>query len=108
MDPRRRSVLFVPLVLMAAAFPARAAPKVHVIRLANMAFGPAPSGVRVGDSIEWVNADLFQHTATARNRAFDVDLKPGAKARTVLKSAGAVSFYCRYHPGMTGRLVVAA
>jgi plastocyanin len=108
MDPRRRALLSVPLLILAAAPPARAAPRVHVIRLANMAFGPAPAGLRVGDVVEWVNADLFQHTATARNHAFDVDLKPGAKARTALKAPGKIDFYCRYHPGMTGRLVVAA
>ena len=104
----RRALLAAPLLALAGAPAGLAAPKVHVIRMAKMVFGPAPTGVRVGDTIEWINADLFQHTATARNGAFDVDLKPGAKARTVLKAPGPVAYYCRYHPGMTGRLVVAA
>jgi plastocyanin len=54
-----------------------------------------------------VNADLFRHTATAKNKSFDVDLPPKARARTELKSTGAISFYCRFHPGMTGTLNVA-
>lgn len=83
------------------------ASKVETVTIADMAYGPAPAGLRVGDTVEWVNADIFQHTATARNGAFDVDLAPKARARTVLKSAGTIDFYCRYHPGMTGRLQVA-
>lgn len=108
MDHQRRALLLAPVLVLVGAAPAATAPKVHTVRMAKMVFGPAPTGVRVGDIVEWVNADIFQHTVTARNGAFDVDLKPGAKARTVLKAAGLVAFYCRYHPGMTGRLVVAA
>jgi plastocyanin len=100
-----------------AAFPAMSwssaalgatAAKLYRVRLNKMKFGPMPEGMKVGDTIEWVNEDIFRHTATAKNGAFDVDLNPGAKARVVLTSAGAIDFYCRYHPGMTGRLIVAA
>jgi plastocyanin len=107
MTLRRRAFLAAPFVVLAAATPVVAAPRIHFIRMANLAFGPSPAGVRLGDVVEWLNADVFQHTATARNRAFDVDLKPGERARTVLRSRGLVEFYCRYHPGMTGRFVVA-
>lgn len=96
-----------PLIWPYLAHSAGAA-SLHVVRLNKMKFGPTPAGVKVGDTIEWVNDDIFRHTATARNGAFDVDLDPGAKARVILKSAGNIDFYCRYHPGMTGRLIVAA
>ena len=76
--------------------------------MAGMAFGEMPKDARVGDVIEWSNADLFQHTATARDGAFDVDLAPGAKARTELAAPGEQEVYCRYHPAMTARLVVKA
>ena len=108
MNRQRRILMLAPAIALAGRAPAAAAPKVHTVRMAKMVFGPAPTGVRIGDIIEWVNADIFQHTATARTGAFDVDLKPGAKARTVLRTAGVVAYYCRYHPGMTGRVVVAA
>jgi plastocyanin len=74
----------------------------------KMAFGPAPTGVRAGDVIIWVNKDMFRHTATARDRSFDVDLPPGKTARTVVRKPGPVSYYCKYHPGMTGRIVAAS
>jgi plastocyanin len=95
------------LVLAALAGCGRPAPNVYTVTLAGMGFGPTPENLRVGDTIQWVNADMFQHTATARNGAFDVDLPPKASARTVLRRAGTIEFYCRYHPGMTGRLTVA-
>jgi plastocyanin len=77
------------------------------VSIQQMAFGPTPTGLRVGDTIEWVNNDIFVHSATARDKSFDVELKPKARVRTKLKRAGTAAFYCRYHPGMTGRLVVA-
>lgn len=71
-----------------------------------MAFGPAPARLRVGDVIEWVNNDIFVHSATARDKSFDLELKPKARVRMTLKQPGIVDFYCRYHPGMTGKLAV--
>lgn len=93
--------------VLAAPASGWAKPAVHVIRIAQMAFAAAPAGLRVGDTIEWVNGDLFEHTVTARNGAFDLDIKPSKSARVVLKASGAIEVYCRFHPGMTGRLTVA-
>jgi plastocyanin len=92
-----------------AAIPATApattqAPTVHVIVLDKMMFGPMPTGVRAGDIIEWANHDIFEHSATARDGSFDVDLKPGATVRTTAK-AGSFAFFCKFHPGMTGTLI---
>jgi plastocyanin len=98
------SLAVLALVLAGPAASAKA--NVRVVTIGGMAFAPAPEGLKVGDTVLWVNLDLFEHTATARNGAFDVDIKPGAKVRTVLRQAGAIDFYCRFHPGMTGRLVV--
>jgi len=92
------------LVLTGAAAPARA--NVRIVTVSSLAFAPAPEGLKVGDTVMWVNLDLFEHTVTARNGAFDVDLKPGAKASIVLKQPGSVDYYCRFHPGMTGKMVV--
>jgi plastocyanin len=87
--------------------PASASPKVYTITLQRLAFGPVPSGLRVGDTIEWVNNDVLLHSATAKDNSFDVQLKPMAHVRMVLKKAGTFAFFCRYHPGMTGTLIVA-
>ena len=94
------------LAVPAAAPRAMAAPQTHTIVIERMRFGPVPANLRAGDTILWVNRDMFRHTATARDRSFNVDLAPGARARTVLRRNGTIDFYCVYHPGMTGRLAV--
>lgn len=85
-----------------------AAPREHVIAMANMRFGPVPSGIKAGDTILWVNRDVVPHTATARDRSFDVVLAPRQSRRMVVQRAGRIAFYCRYHPMMQGVLPVAA
>ena len=62
----------------------------------------------VGDTIEWINRDILAHTATARNDDWEVTIEPEKTARTVLSKAGTIEYYCRYHPNMTGRIVVSA
>jgi plastocyanin len=83
---------------------ARPPAKTHVILVSNLSFGAAPNFVRVGDTIVWLNKDIFRHTATARDKSFDLDLAPGAQAQTVVKKIGILHYYCRFHPGMTGEI----
>ena len=64
-----------------------------------------PTDVHAGDVIEWVNHDIFEHSATARDGHFDIDLKPGATGHVTV-AAGTVMFFCKFHPGMTGAVVV--
>jgi plastocyanin len=95
------------LAALVLATAAQAAPKTYEIDIADLTFGPAPKVLHVGDTIVWVNKDMFRHTATARDGSFDLDLQPNARGQTRLGRAGTISFYCRYHPGMTGKLNIA-
>ena len=79
-----------------------------VVPMDNMKYGRVPSGLKVGDSIVWVNRDSVPHTVTARNRSFDLRLNPGQKVRQKLTKAGGFAFYCTLHPLMRGTLTVAA
>ena len=97
---KRGPALAPAAALLLLAPPAAAAPRTHVVVMDKMKFGALPAGARVGDSILWVNRDMFRHTATAANGMFDIDLAAGARGRTVLAKAGAIPFVCRYHPGM--------
>jgi plastocyanin len=67
---------------------------------------PAEASAKVGDTIEWVNKDVFAHTATANNGDFDVTLPPNKSASFVLKKAGNVDYYCRFHPNMRATLKI--
>jgi plastocyanin len=89
----------------ATAFPA-AAGVLHV-EAKGIGFAPAKLSAKIGDTIEWTNKDFVTHTATARNGAWDVNLPPNKSGRTVLKKAGGVAYYCRFHPNMTAEIDVA-
>jgi plastocyanin len=93
------------LVLAFAAGTARA--DVIQVKIENVTFAPTRIAAHVGDTIEWVNADIVAHTATARNKDWDVMLAPNAKKSIVLKTAGTVEYYCKFHPNMTGQITVA-
>ena len=96
-----------PVAALLLVAPAQAAPRTHLIVMEKMKFVSVPASVRRGDVFLWENRDMFRHTATAKNGAFNVDLAPGAKGKTVLQKAGAIAFVCKYHPGMRGVLKVA-
>ncbi len=97
--------ILLALIVAATAVPAHAATIRIVIE--NLVFAPAEASAQAGDTIEWVNRDVFAHTATARNGDFDVMLPPKKTVTTVLRKAGTVDYYCRYHPNMKGVLMIA-
>ena len=78
----------------------------YTVVIGKMAFGPVPAELQPGDTIIWQNDDILRHTATARDGSFDIDLPAGASASMVVGEAGEVEFYCRFHPGMKGTLVI--
>ena len=83
------------------------APQKYTVVMANMSFGKLPR-VKVGDTIVWVNRDTVPHTATARDKSFDVRVQQGQSVSMVVKKAGNIALYCIYHPAMRGTLIVAA
>jgi len=83
-----------------------AAPAAKQILIRQLAFGESPAGIHVGDTIEWVNKDIFVHSATADDKSFDVDIQPNGVGRFVVRKTGMIRYICKYHPGMTGTLVV--
>ena len=83
-----------------------AAGQVIVVKIIDMAFSPATVKAKVGDVIEWSNADFLDHTATANDNSFDIPLATGESARLELKRRGTVSYYCRVHPNMIGSIDV--
>ena len=87
------------------AGPARA--DVIQIKIEKLAFTPPEVSAHIGDTIQWVNADFVAHTATARNGAWDVMIPPNATKSIVLKADGTVDYYCKFHPNMTGQVMVA-
>jgi plastocyanin len=77
------------------------------ITMENLVVSPLDTTAKVGDTLELINKDIFAHTATARNGDFDVTMPPKKTVTFVLKKAGTVEYYCRFHPNMKAVLNVA-
>ena len=80
----------------------------HTVVMSNMSYGKIPAGLKVGDTITWVNKDTVPHTVTARDHGFDLRIMPGKSAKQTLEKAGVFPFFCTYHTMMRGTLTVAA
>jgi plastocyanin len=76
------------------------------ITMENLEISPREVSVKVGDTVEWINKDVFAHTATARSGDFDVNLPAKKSGTMVIKKTGMVEYYCRYHPNMKATLKV--
>ncbi len=80
----------------------------HVITMRSMNYSRPPAGIKVGDTIVWVNRDNVPHTATARNRSFNVNVPQGRSVRMRVRQAGRFAYYCIFHPAMRGTITFAA
>jgi plastocyanin len=77
------------------------------VTIDKLEFAPAEVKAKVGDTIEWVNKDALVHTATATNNDWAVNIAPRQSGSVALKKPGAVDYFCKFHPNMKGRVVVA-
>jgi plastocyanin len=101
---RRHLPIVALLALAALAVPAHAA-TIQIV-MENLVFSPAEASVKAGDTIEWINKDVFAHTATAGNGDFDVMMPPKKTVTSVVRKAGTIEYYCRFHPNMKAVLKV--
>ena len=92
------------LILVVTTSVARA-DTIHV-KMEKLGFVPTEITAHVGDTIEWINSDFVAHTATARDGSWDVLIPVNAKKTVVLRAEGTVEYYCKFHPNMTGRILV--
>lgn len=109
------AVRILPVVLLAASFcmgadtgrPAAASSNVHTVTIEAMRYLPDRLTVHAGETVVWVNQDLFPHTVTEVNGRFDShEIQPNASWRYVAKKPGAFDYVCTLHPSMKGALVV--
>ena len=91
---------------MACAAPTLAAETIQVT-IDKLKFSPAQVSAHVGDTIEWVSNDFVAHTATARNKDWDITIPAKGIGRVTLQHVGEVDYFCRFHPNMTGGISVA-
>jgi plastocyanin len=90
------------LLLQIACARAGAAGEIVQVKINDLAFSPTEITIKPGDTVEWVNADFVDHTATATGGSWDVLIGPGKSARRQFDKPGTSKYYCRFHPNMTG------
>jgi plastocyanin len=97
-------------VLLASVGQAAVAPskaRTHTVIIEGTRFQPESLTVRTGDTIVWVNKDLFPHTATATNSSFNSQvIAAGASWKYIAKKKGEFPYVCVFHPTMKASLLV--
>lgn len=99
------AVAVLVLFLMPGPHPAGSAPRHHVVEIRGLEFTPKELAVSPGDTVTWVNHDLVAHTVTANDESWNSGLVPArVQWQRVVSADMNPSYFCRYHPSMTGRL----
>jgi plastocyanin len=101
-----RAGLIIIAAALSAALAAPASAETIKVTIDKVAYAPVNISARVGDTIEWSNVDLVAHTATARDKSFDLMIFPNKKQTLTVKKAGEFDYYCKFHPNMTGHISV--
>lgn len=80
-----------------------------IVDIAGFAFCPGTLAVGPGIEVVWTNSDFAPHTVTYDGPDGPVDsgsMAQGQAWSTRFSQPGAYRYYCRFHPGMTGTIVV--
>lgn len=79
------------------------------VEIKGFQFNPATTEVKVGDTVTWTNNDTAPHTATQKPSGSGFQsgtLQPGDSYSFTFETAGTYDYYCEFHAGMTGQVVV--
>lgn len=77
--------------------------------LGNRAFAPAELAIQTGTTVTWMNTDRDSHTTTSDGPGWNSGtISPGRGFSFTFQTPGTFPYHCSFHPGMVGRVVVAA
>ena len=75
----------------------------------NWIFSPETVTIAVGDTVTWRNDSPAPHTATENDESFDSgNIAPGEEYSQTFEEAGTYRYFCQYHEGQVGTVVVRA
>ena len=77
----------------------KAAPAGPMITIKDFIYDPAEVTAKVGQAITIVNNDGFNHTVTAKDGTFDLDVPGNGSVTLTVSKAGTFPYSCTYHPG---------
>jgi plastocyanin len=74
----------------------------------NFNFTPKELSVKTGTTVRWTNKDDIPHTVTNDDKVFASPvLDTNQNFQFTFATTGTFPYYCRLHPKMTGKVVVA-
>ena len=80
-------------------------PRQHVVEIQAFRFQPTHMVVAPGDIVIWINQDVVPHTVTANSGTWTSQkLEEGQSLKVVVANGGVYSYFCQFHPHMTGVL----
>lgn len=92
---------------LGAALDASGEPVTHTVRINAVDYSPKSLTIEAGDTVVWINEDLFPHTVTAEDGSFDSGDIAGGKSWThTFATRGDAPYKCIYHKAMVGSLRV--
>lgn len=99
-------VFFSIMFISGEAAPIMASPpQTHVVEIQAFSFHPQRTAVAQGDTIVWINRDIVPHTVTANGGIWESQkLEEGQSLEVVVEHGGVYSYFCEFHPHMTGVL----
>jgi plastocyanin len=79
-----------------------------VVDMANLSYTPAQIDIPVGTAVTWTNSDTVPHTVTAQDRGLlqSGTLNPGDDFSQTFDEPGMIDYFCEFHAGMKGKVVV--
>ncbi len=80
-------------------------PQQHVVEIQAFSFQPQRTVVSPGDTIVWINRDIVPHNVTANGGTWKSQtLEEGQSWKVVVENSEVYSYFCEFHPHMTGEL----
>jgi plastocyanin len=80
---------------------------VSAVTIVDFAFAPQEVTVAAGTTVTWTNEDWAPHTVTATEGSFDSGrLDTGQSFSYSFDESGTFAYFCTFHPGMTGSVIV--
>jgi plastocyanin len=77
------------------------------VSMPGKSFSPGTLTINAGQTVTWTNNDSMAHTVTSNDGLFDSgNMVSGATFSFTFNTAGTYNYYCAYHGGMTGKVIV--
>jgi plastocyanin len=82
-------------------------PGTNEVWIQGMTFSPATITVTAGTTITWTNQDAVAHTVTSNTGLFNSgSISSNGSFSNTFNTAGTYPYYCSFHTGMKGTVVV--